>query len=79
MVSTVANAFCTARPTFTDVDKELLRNVLVQEAKYFQQTCSTVDGCGRPLEPNGDEGNSLIIKVASRLLRCGSKVKMRKY
>ncbi len=69
MASAETHATCTSRPTLTDIDRELLRNIFVQEATYFQQTCSTVDGSSRPLDPTGEEDNSPLVKIAANLLR----------
>lgn len=64
-----ANSPDTSRPTLTDIDEELLRNILVEEGKYFQLSCSKVDGSRTPLEVAGEESNSPIVKIAASFLR----------
>jgi hypothetical protein len=69
MASTEAHTACASRPTLTDIGNELLRNIFVQETRYFQQTCRTVDGTIRPLDPIGEENNSPLVKISASLLR----------
>ena len=68
MANTATNASCTERPTLTDIDSELLRNILAQEAKYFQQASNAVRGSDKPLDPTAEQGSSLV-KIATCLLR----------
>ena len=69
MANTATNASCTERPTLTDIDSELLRNILAQEAKYFQQASNAVRGSDKPLDPTAEQGSSLLVKIATSLLR----------
>lgn len=69
MANAATNTSCAERPTLTDVDRELLRNILAQEAKYFQQVSNAVGGSDKPLDPTAEEGSSLLVKIAASLLR----------
>ena len=71
MSNTDTHTACTSRPTLTDIDDELLRNIFVQETRYFQQSCNTVDGSITPLESIREENNSPPVKIAASLLRYG--------
>ncbi|XP_028391252.1 uncharacterized protein LOC114516082 [Dendronephthya gigantea] len=65
-----------SRPTLTDIDPELLRNIFAQETRYFQQNCTAVDSsASRPCTSPEEEGDSLLIKVANCLLRHGDGIK----
>ena len=67
--STATSTAPTARPTLTDIDSKLLRYILAQEARQFQETSTPVGGARKPLNANAGQGNSLLVKIAASLLR----------